>query len=231
MKELKAKPISMKEEAYTMTVMERVMKEKIIAIVRGIGNDRIIDTCKALSAGGVNMIEVTFNQSSPTGNEDTYEAIKAISEELGETVCVGAGTVMTIEQVALAVKAGAKYIISPNFDKEVVAKTLELGAISMPGVLTPTEIVDAYKAGASVAKLFPAGNIGLNYIKSIKAPISHIPMMAVGGVNVDNAREFILAGCDGLGVGSSLVNKALIDHGRYDELTALAKRFVEAVTI
>lgn len=218
-------------EAYEMTVMERVMKEKIIAIVRGISNDRIIDTCKALSAGGINMIEVTFNQSSPTGNEDTYNAIKAISDQLGETICVGAGTVMTLEQTELAVKAGAKYIISPNFDKDVVAKTLELGAISMPGVLTPTEIVDAYKAGASVAKLFPAGNIGLDYIKSIKAPISHIPMMAVGGVDVDNARAFIQAGCDGLGIGSSLVNKTLINESRYEELTELAKRFVEAVTI
>lgn len=214
-----------------MTVMERVMKEKIIAIVRGIGNDRIIDTCKALSAGGVNMIEVTYNQSSPTGNEDTYSAIKAISDQLGQTICLGAGTVMTIEQVELAVKAGAKYIISPNFDKEVVKRTLELGAIAMPGVLTPTEIVDAYKAGASVAKLFPAGNIGLDYIKSIKAPINHIPMMAVGGVTVDNARDFIKAGCDGLGVGSSLVNKTLINEGRYEELTELAKRFVEAVNV
>lgn len=214
-----------------MTVMERVMEEKIIAIVRGISNDRITDTCKALSAGGVNMIEVTFNQSSPTGNEDTYNAIKIIADQLGNEICVGAGTVMTIEQVELAVKAGAKYIISPNFDREVVAKTLELGVISMPGVLTPSEIVDAYKAGASVAKLFPAGNIGLDYIKSIKAPISHIPMMAVGGVNVDNAGEFIRAGCDGLGIGSSLVNKTLINEGRYEELTELAKKFVEAVNV
>lgn len=209
-----------------MTIMERVEKEKIVAIVRGISNDRILDTCKALVAGGVSMIEVTFNQSSPTGNEDTYNAIKEISEKLPE-VCVGAGTVMTVEQTELAVKAGAKYIISPNFDKEVVAKTVELGVVPMPGVLTPTEIVDAWKAGAVAAKLFPAGTIGLSYIKAIKAPVSHIPMIAVGGVNVDNVGEFIAAGCVGVGVGSSLVNKTLINEGRYEELTALAAQFVK----
>lgn len=208
-----------------MTVMERVEKEKIIAIVRGIGNDRILDACSAMVAGGVSMIEVTFNQSSPTGNEDTYNAIKNISDNLPE-VCVGAGTVMTEEQVELAFKAGAKYIISPNYDKEVVAKTLELGLVSMPGVLTPSEAADAYKQGASVAKMFPAGVLGLAYIKACKAPLSHIPMMAVGGVNVDNVGEFIAAGCAGVGVGSSLVNKTLINEGRYEELTELAKQFV-----
>lgn len=212
-----------------MTVLDRLQEEKIVAIVRGIANERIIDTCKALSDGGIHMIEVTFNQSSPTGNEDTYEAIKMIADQMGDKVCVGAGTVMTIEQTELAIKAGANYIISPNFDRNVVAKTLELGAVSMPGVLTPSEIVDAYKAGASVAKLFPAGDLGLGYIKSIKAPISHIPMVAVGGINVDNAKDFIKAGCDGLGIGSSLVNKALINEGKYKELTELAKRFVEQV--
>lgn len=212
-----------------MTVMERVKLEKIIAIVRGVDGDKIIDTCKALKAGGVSMIEVTFNQSSPTGNEDTYQAIKAISDQLGEDICVGAGTVMTVEQVDLAVKAGAKYIISPNFDQEVVARTIELGVAAMPGVMTPTEIVDAYKAGAVAAKVFPAGDLGIGYIKSIKAPVSHIPMLAVGGVDLDNAGDFIKAGCDGLGLGSSLVNKSLINAGKFEELTALAKKFVEAV--
>lgn len=209
-----------------MTIMERVEKERIIAIVRGISNDRILDTCKALVAGGVTMIEVTFNQSSPTGNKDTYEAIKLIANELKDDVCVGAGTVMTVEQVELAVEAGANYIISPNFDKEVVAKTKELGVAPMPGVLTPTEVVDAYKAGAVAAKLFPAGTIGLSYIKAIKAPISHIPVIAVGGVDVNNVSDFIKAGCVGVGVGSSLVNKELINNGKYEELSQLAKQFV-----
>jgi len=214
-----------------MTILERIKKEKIIAIIRGISNERIIDTCEALVAGGVTMIEVTFNQSSPTGNDDTFHAIKMISDNLGESVCVGAGTVMTIEQVELAVKAGAKYIISPNYDKEIMAKTIEMGVASMPGVMTPSEIVNAYKDGAVAAKLFPSGNLGLEYIKAIKAPISHIPIVAVGGVDVDNVNEFMKIGCIGVGVASTLVNKGLINEGKYDALTELAKRFVTNANI
>ncbi len=205
--------------------ISKIKEEKIIAIVRGIENDKIIETCKALSKGGVNLIEVTFNQSSETGLEDTYNAIKLISENL-EDVCVGAGTVMTIEQLEKAAEAGAKYIISPNFDKDIVHRTVELGLVSIPGVLTPTEITDAYKEGAHFAKLFPAGELGLNYIKAIKAPISHIPMLAVGGVNVDNINDFMKTGLNGVGVGSSLVNKNLINENKYEELTELAKKFV-----
>jgi 2-dehydro-3-deoxyphosphogluconate aldolase/(4S)-4-hydroxy-2-oxoglutarate aldolase len=214
-----------------MTILERIKKEKIIAIIRGISNERIIDTCEALVAGGVTMIEVTFNQSSPTGNDDTFHAIKMISDNLGESACVGAGTVMTIEQVELAVKAGAKYIISPNYDKEIMAKTIEMGVASMPGVMTPSEIVNAYKDGAVAAKLFPSGNLGLEYIKAIKAPISHIPIVAVGGVDVDNVNEFMKIGCIGVGVASTLVNKGLINEGKYDALTELAKRFVTNANI
>lgn len=98
-----------------MTLIERINKYKLIAIVRGIDQDKIIDTCNALYAGGISMIEVTFNQTSETGNEDTYNAIKQISSVMGSKISVGAGTVMTVEQVELAVKAGAEYIISPNF--------------------------------------------------------------------------------------------------------------------
>ena len=212
-----------------MTIIEKVKNEKIIAIIRGISQDKILDTCKALYAGGVSMMEVTFNQSSPTGNEDTCNSIKAITEELGNEICVGAGTVMTVEQVELAVKAGAKYIISPNFDKAVVAKTVELGAAPMPGVLSPSEIVDAYNAGAVAAKVFPAGVLGLEYIKAIKAPVSHIPMIAVGGVDLDNVSDYMKAGCIGVGLGSSLVSNKLINEGNFAGLTELAKKFVEEV--
>lgn len=211
-----------------MDIMQCVKENKIIAIVRGIDNDKILDTCRALYKGGVSMIEVTFNQSSATGNEDTFNAIKLISDNLDEIV-VGAGTVMTVEQVELAVKAGAKYIISPNFDKKVVRRTKELGAVSMPGVITPTEIANAYEAGADFVKVFPAGNFGTGYIKSIKAPIGHIPMLAVGGIDADNIEVYMNTGIDGVGVGSSLVNKNLINAGKYDALTELAKNFVSKV--
>lgn len=203
-----------------------IKENKIIAIIRGINYDKIVRTAEALYAGGIFLVEVTFNQSSSNGNKETFDAIEAISVNLGDKICVGAGTVMTVEQVELAVKAGAKYIISPNFDKEVVAKTLELGVVSMPGVITPSEITDAYKAGASFVKIFPAGNFGPDYIKSIKSPISHIPMLAVGGIDLNNIKEYMNTGIDGVGLGSSLVDKRIINEGRFNELTELAKKFV-----
>lgn len=206
--------------------INRIKENKIIAIIRGINQDKIVRTAEALYAGGIFLVEVTFNQSSPNGNQETYEAIKAISVNLGDKICVGAGTVMTVEQVELAVKAGAKYIISPNFDKEIVAKTLELGVVSIPGVITPSEITDAYKAGASFVKIFPASNFGPDYIKSIKSPISHIPMLAVGGIDLNNLKEYMDTGIDGVGLGSSLVNKKIVNEGRFNELTELAKKFV-----
>ncbi|WP_073340633.1 bifunctional 4-hydroxy-2-oxoglutarate aldolase/2-dehydro-3-deoxy-phosphogluconate aldolase [Clostridium grantii] len=210
-----------------MTIIERIKKDKIIAIIRGVQQEQIVDTCKALYAGGISMIEVTFNQSSLTGNEDTYNAVKSISDTLGNDICVGAGTVMTIEQVELAVKAGAKYIISPNFDCEVVAKSIELGVVPLPGVLTPTEIVEAYKAGAPAVKIFPIGKMGgVDYIEDIKAPISHIPLIAVGGVDLSNIGDYIKAGAIGVGLASNLVDKELINEGKFDELTELAKKFV-----
>ncbi len=209
-------------------MIERVKEGKIIAIVRGIEIEKIINTCKALYAGGVSMIEVTFNQSSPTCIEDTYEAIKLIADTLPE-IFVGAGTVMSVEQVEAAVEAGAKYIISPNFDELVVKKTKELKVLSMPGVLTPTEISNAYAAGADFVKVFPGGNFGVSYIKAIKSPMNHIPMLAVGGIDVSNVDAFMATGISGVGVGSSLVNRTLIDEGRFDELTVLAKKFVDKV--
>ena len=208
-------------------VIKKIKEEKIIAIIRGIETKDILQTATALYNGGIKLMEVTFNQSSATGESDTYEAIKIIAENFGEKVCVGAGTVMSEKQVELAVEAGAKYLISPNYNKEVVAKTLELGAISMPGVITPSEIAQAYNQGASFAKIFPAGNFGVGYIKAIRGPISHIPMLAVGGIDKDNFVDYMKAGMAGIGVGSCLVNKKLIDAGEFEEITQLAKEFTE----
>ncbi|GAU75554.1 bifunctional 4-hydroxy-2-oxoglutarate aldolase/2-dehydro-3-deoxy-phosphogluconate aldolase [Fusibacter sp. 3D3] len=212
-----------------MNVINWVEKYKIIAIFRDVDRSNLIETCKALYEGGIRLMEITFNQSSENGKEETYESIKMLDQALGNKVCIGAGTVMTLEQVDLAVKAGAKYIISPNFDKSVVERSVELGVVAIPGVMTPSEITNAYQAGASFAKVFPAGNFGADYIKAIKSPMSHIPLLAVGGIDEKNAKSFIEAGCLGVGIGSSLVNKELIKDKQFDALKALAVRLVESI--
>ena len=136
---------------------------------------------------------------------------------------------MTAEQVRIAVNAGAEYMISPDASREVIEETGRLGAVSIPGALTPTEVATAYAYGADFVKLFPAGELGLSYIKAIRAPLAHIPMLAVGGVNETNLGEFLGAGLSGFGIGSNIVSKKLIEQGDFAALTALAKQYTEQI--
>ena len=210
----------------SQTALNKIIEGKIVAIVRGIPSTKILGLAAALEKGGVNCIEVTFDQSSEEKARDTLAAIRAIKEGLGDKVCVGAGTVMSVEQVRQAAEAGAEYMISPNVDEEVIRETKRLGKVSIPGAMTPTEAAFAYKCGADIVKLFPAGLLGAAYIKAVKAPLKHIP---VGNVNVDNCAEFIKAGAVGVGVGGSLVSAKLVDEGRFDEITATAQAYVAAL--
>lgn len=206
-------------------VMEMILKEKIVAIIRGIHSNYIIDTVTALVNGGIHCVEVTFNAKSEEASRDTLLSIRKIKEHFGDEVAVGAGTVLTVENVEDAFEAGAEFMISPNSNKEVIRKTKELGLISIPGAVTPTEIIEAYEMGADIVKLFPAATLGLGYIKAVTGPINHIPLTAVGGVNAENAKDFIEAGCVGVSVGGNLVNRKLIEAGSFDEITKLAKEY------
>ena len=208
------------------SVLERIYEEKIIAIVRGIPSGKIAALAQALAEGGVSCIEVTFDQTNP---EETLTSLRTIKSELGDRICLGAGTVMTVEQVEQAAQAGAEYMISPNVDEAVIRATKALGKVSIPGAMTPTEAAFAYKCGADIVKLFPAGLLGAAYIKAVNAPLKHIPVTAVGNVNVDNCAEFIKAGAVGVGVGGSLVSAKLVDEGRFDEITATAQAYVAAL--
>ena len=210
-------------------IIKCIEKNKIIAIMRDVASDKIIRTAQSLFDGGIRLIEVTFNQSSPTCMQDTVQAIKTLCDEFGDRLCVGAGTVMTAEQAQAAYDAGAKYLISPNTDVNVIKKTKCLGIVSIPGAITPSEITMAYNAGADFVKLFPAGNFGIDYIKAVMAPINHIPMLAVGGVNDRNIKDFLNIGLKGVGVGSNIVNNKLINEGKFEELTKLARLFTQTI--
>jgi len=210
-------------------VLDKILESKIIAIVRGISSDKIISLVQAMLDGGICCVEVTFDQSSEEKAKDTLVSISKIKEHFGEKVMVGAGTVLTVEQVHKAVEAGAEYIISPNTDLEVIRETKKLDKVSIPGALTPSEAVAAYNAGADIIKLFPAGVFGASYIKAVKAPLKHIPITAVGGVSPDNIAGFIKAGAVGAGVGGNLVSAKLVDEGKFDEIAAIAKEYVDAI--
>lgn len=210
-------------------IINLILEEKIIAIVRGAEPEQCKAVAKALYAGGIRLMEITYDQKRPESWQATANAIGALAREYEGRMFVGAGTVTCTELVEMTAKAGGAFIISPDTDVEVIRKTRELGLVSMPGAMTPSEIKIAHNAGADFVKLFPVGNLGASYLKAVKAPLSHIKIMAVGGVNEDNAAEFIKAGAVGLGVGGNLAKKAWIEAGEFDKLTAAAKALVEAV--
>lgn len=210
-------------------IIEKILKEKLIAIVRGVYGEDCINLAKALHKGGINLIEVTFDQAKKETAVETCRAISMIKETFKGEVIAGAGTVTSVELVDMAHKAGAGYIISPNTDISVIKRTVELGLVSMPGVLTPSEIVIANNAGADFVKLFPSAQFGPSYLKSVLAPLNNVRILAVGGINEKNVGEYMKAGAKGAGVGGNLVNKEWISNGKFDDITELAKKFVEAV--
>lgn len=210
------------------TTLDIMKQYKIITILRGLNQEEVLNTAQALYDGGIRLLEITFDQTAPA--EVTAQAIRAVNEKFEGKLCVGAGTVMTIRQLYAAYEAGAKYIISPDSNPEIIRETKKLGLISMPGAMTPTEVASSYSWGADIVKIFPADNLGLSYIKALQGPLKHIPMSAVGGVNLDNIADFINAGLAGVGIGSNIVDKGAIRRGDYACITKLAEEYVSAAS-
>mgnify|MGYP000687588004 CR=1 FL=1 len=207
-----------------------LLKEtKLVAILRGIPVKQATDIATALYDGGVRVLEFTFDHDDPDCVAHNCQRIRAVKKIFGDEMVVGCGTALTVQEVEASVEAGGQIVISPNVDVSVIAKTKALGAISMPGALTPTEILTAHQNGADFVKVFPAGCLGAGYIKAIRGPINHVPLLAVGGVSEKNAGEFMKAGCAGIGAGGNLVNKQWIEAGEFDKITALAKEFIRAL--
>lgn len=209
--------------------LKHIEEGKVIAIVRGIPSDKIVNLVNAILAGGVSCVEVTFDQTSAEKSRDSLKAISMIRDTFGERVSVGAGTVMSVEQVHQAAEAGAEYMISPNVNEAVIRETKKLGKVSIPGACTPTEVAAAYEYGADIVKLFPAGVLGAAYVKALKAPLKHIPVTAVGGISPENCADFIKAGAIGVGCGGNLVSPKLVNEGKYDEITKTAKAYMDAL--
>lgn len=198
----------------------------IIAIIRGFEPDVCLRLAEAYAKGGINMVEVTFNQKAPETWKDTAAAIRSIKDHFAGVVKVGAGTVLTEEQLRICEDAGGEYMVTPNVNTALIRKCAADGLMAMPGAMTPTEAVEAYDAGATYVKLFPAGILGPDYVKAVKAPLSHIPFLAVGGIGPDNIGDFMKAGCVGAGVGGNLTNREWISDGEWDKITATAASLV-----
>lgn len=207
-------------------IIEKVLEKKLIAIVRGVYGEDCLRLAEALYAGGIELMEVTFDQSHPESLSRTSDTVKELVAQFDGKMCFGAGTVTSLEMLELAERAGAQFVVSPNVDREIIRKTVADGLVSMPGAMTPTEILAAHSYGADFVKVFPTSNLGASYLKAIRGPINHVRLLAVGGVNEKNISDFIAAGACGAGVGGNLVNKNWIAAGEFEKITALAKQFV-----
>ena len=198
----------------------RVLETRIVAVVRAPSADVVLDVCKALADGGVDVLEITFTVP------DALDLIRQVRDELGDRIVLGAGTVLDPETCRAAILAGAEFIVSPTLNLDLIRLCRRYDKAVMPGAFTPTEILTAWEAGADIVKVFPADVGGPGYFKAIRGPLPQIRLMPTGGVNLDTAQAFLDAGACALGAGGSLVPKDAIQAGDMARITALAKQFV-----
>jgi 2-dehydro-3-deoxyphosphogluconate aldolase / (4S)-4-hydroxy-2-oxoglutarate aldolase len=207
-----------------MNPVEFIKEEVLVAVIREATPQTIVPIANALYEGGVKVIEITAETPKFT------RLIEVAREELDGRVLTGAGTVLDPETARTAVMAGSEFIVSPSFNPETVRMTKRYGIPSIPGALTPTEILNAYELGADMIKVFPANTFGPGYVKNIHGPFPTIPLMVTGGINMDNIEEYIEAGALAVGLGSNLVNPKQLHHAEdFQRLTQKAREYARIV--
>ena len=205
-------------------VIRCIEETKVVAIIRGMAPEVCVRLTEAYREGGIRLVEVTFDQAG-----DPRLTVEAIREIRGECpgMHVGAGTVITEVQLDLAVSAGAEFIVTPNCNPTIIRKAKDAGLVVLPGTITPTEMVTAHEAGADYVKVFPVRVLGPAYVKDVLTPLKHLKLIAVGGVSPDNAADYVKAGCVGVAVGGSLVNRDWIAAGEYGKIAEVARKLIE----
>ena len=206
-----------------MSVLSRILTNKIIAIIRGAEPGDVLQIAEALKQGGVNILEVTLNSAN------AFSLIGELVKKFGDEMLIGAGTVLDAKTAKAVIELGAKFIVSPNVDVQTIQATKISGAVSIPGAFTATEIVNAYSNGGDIIKIFPASSA--EYIRVLRGPLSHVPMMPTGGITLENISEFKKAGAAAFGIGTSLVDtKKKITKEYLKQVTGNAMKFVEAIS-
>ena len=201
-----------------------ILEVGIVAIVRTDAAGPALDAAKAIYRGGIRALEVTMTVPG------AVNLLEKLADEFGDTMVLGAGTVLDPETARACMLAGAEFFVTPSLNTRTIEICRRYSKAVIPGALTPTEVVTAWDAGADMVKIFPVGNVGgPSYIKALKAPLPQIHMVPTGGVDLSNAADFLKAGASAIGIGSDLVTKKALDSGDYDHIEKTAKQFLEAV--
>ena len=204
--------------------MNLIYETGLIPIIRVESADLAFKVADAFLEGGVNIIEVTFSVPGAT------DVVKQLTESYGDKVLIGTGTVLDGETARQAILAGSEFIVSPSYSRDLIETSRRYARPCIPGALTPTEILEAYTMGADAVKVFPCGNVGgASYLKAVRAPLPHIPLIPTGGVELDTAGPMLEAGAYALGVGSAITDKKAIKEGRFEAISENVKKFIEIV--
>ncbi|TQQ83514.1 bifunctional 4-hydroxy-2-oxoglutarate aldolase/2-dehydro-3-deoxy-phosphogluconate aldolase [Halonotius terrestris] len=201
-------------------VFQQLRDSGVVAVLRGVDADTLIDITDALVAGGVSGIELT---ADTPGIADMVEELDASFAD--EEIAIGVGTVLDSETARTVMLSGADFVVSPSLHEDVIDTCNRYGTLVAPGIMTPTEAITGYEAGADLLKVFPASSLGPGHLGSIKGPLGQIPLMPTGGVSPDNAGDYIDAGAECVGAGSALVDYEAAARGEFEEITDTAKRF------
>ena len=208
------------------STLHTIHRGKVVAIVRLPDLADAIELSRALISGGITALEFTLTNIEAL---NALQAVKAAIPEFGRgEAVIGAGTVVTPDQVRASVAAGAQFIVAPTSNFAAIATSREMGVPIMPGAYTPTEILAAWEAGAAVVKVFPARALGPNFIKDVREPLPFLKLMPTGGIGIDNIAAYLQAGAFGVGVGGNLVDKQLVAARDWAGLYAKAQAFIKA---
>ena len=197
--------------------IKSILTNKVLAVVRMKDSEKLLKVIEAVMSGGVTGIELTMTIPN------AIEAITKAAKEFGNEIMLGVGSVTDAETAEKAIEAGAEFVVSPVYKEKIVDLVKLKEKVVIPGCFTPTEIQNAYEQGADFIKIFPADNLGMSFIKSIKAPLPHLNVIPTGGVTLENAIEWINHGACAVGIGSALVDVKAIETGNYLKLTENAK--------
>jgi len=204
--------------------LKLLLDERIIPVVRAKSAEEAMRIVEAVKEGGINTVEITMTVPG------AIEVMEKVAKKFGDDILLGAGTVLDGETARMSILAGAKFIVGPCLNTELIKTCRRYSKVVIPGAMTPTEILKAWEMGADIVKVFPAGNLGgPSYIKAVKAPLPQVLLNPTGGVNLGNAGDFIKSGASVISVGSALVDKKAIAEEKFEVITEKAKKFIEEV--
>ncbi|MCA8986465.1 MAG: bifunctional 4-hydroxy-2-oxoglutarate aldolase/2-dehydro-3-deoxy-phosphogluconate aldolase [Planctomycetaceae bacterium] len=204
-------------------LLNRLLTDRLVAILRVDDPDLVVDLCEAIAAGGIRSMEITMTVPN------ALELLRTVREKLSDDILLGAGTILDATTARLAILAGADFLVSPHTDAEIIRTAKRYGKPSCPGAFTPTEILQAWELGADIVKLFPSDPIGPQYLKNVRGPLPQIRLMPTGGVTLDTIHSFFQAGACAVGIGSVLCRSGWLKAGNWQAITDESRKYVEVV--